>query len=279
MPYEAEIGSKNPTCFLFLVDQSGSMRKPWVADSAKTKAQGVADALNRLLQALVYRCARGEHVLDRYFIGEIGYGGDEDIGLGFLGDLAGDVLQPVSRIATHPLRLERRTRKVDDGAGGLVEQAINFPIWFEAIARGRTPMCKALVAAHQVIAAFVAQYPDCFPPIVINISDGAATDGYPEQYATALRGMASSDGNVLLFNLHISECGVQPLLFPTREEMLTDPYARMLFRMSSPLPPAMLDQARMAGFSVAQAQGGSASTPTWFPSSRSWISARASMRK
>ena len=88
------------------------MGKPWAADSAKTKAQGVADAVNRLLQALVYRSARGEHrpgpLLD---LGVIGYSGDEDIGMGFLGELAGEALQPVSRIAAQPLRVERRTKK------------------------------------------------------------------------------------------------------------------------------------------------------------------------
>jgi len=256
MVYEAEIGSRNPTCFLFLIDQSGSMGKPWAADSAKTKAQGVADAVNRLLQALVYRSARGDHVLDRYWIGVVGYSGDEDIGLGFLGELAGEALQPVSRIAARPLRVERRSKKVDDGAGGLVEQVINFPVWFDPAAHGRTPMCKALVAAHLVVAGFVGKYPNCFPPIIINITDGAATDGNPEPFAIELQGIASTDGNVLVFNIHISESGMQPVLFPTCQEMLVDPYAQMLFRMSSPLPPAMLAQARMAECSVADGARG-----------------------
>ena len=114
---------------------------------------------------------------------------------------------------------------MDDGAGGLVEQVINFPVWFDPAAHGRTPMCKALVAAHQVVAGFVGQYPNCFPPIIINVTDGAATDGDPEPFAVALQGIASTDGNVLVFNIHISESGMQPVLFPTCQEMLVDPYA------------------------------------------------------
>ena len=94
MAYTAEISRSNPTCFLFLVDQSGSMAEAFGAESGKTKAEGVADALNRLLQTLVFRCAKGEYILDRYHIGVIGYG--EDIGVGFLGDLAGGVLRSVS---------------------------------------------------------------------------------------------------------------------------------------------------------------------------------------
>ena len=53
MTYSAEISRVNPTCFLFLIDQSGSMAESWGGESGKTKAQGVADAINRLLQTLV----------------------------------------------------------------------------------------------------------------------------------------------------------------------------------------------------------------------------------
>lgn len=56
--YSAEISRSNPTCFLFLVDQSGSMDDPFGGESGKRKAQGVSDAINRLLQTLVFRCAR-----------------------------------------------------------------------------------------------------------------------------------------------------------------------------------------------------------------------------
>ena len=53
MAYTAEISRVNPTCFLFLIDQSGSMAESWGGEAGKTKAQGVADAINRLLQTLV----------------------------------------------------------------------------------------------------------------------------------------------------------------------------------------------------------------------------------
>lgn len=254
MTYSAEISRLNPTCFLFLVDQSGSMADRFGGQSGKTKAEGVADAINRLLQTLVFRCAKGEYILDRYQIGVIGYGAE--IGLGFLGDLAGEVVRPVSEIGNHPLRIEERTKRVDDGAGGLVEQTVKFPVWFEPLAGGRTPMCQALKVAHEVIGDFVAQHPQCYPPIVINISDGMANDGNPERVAMALRGVASQDGNVLLFNLHISAQGQPPILFPVSDENLSDDFARLLFRMSSPLPPEMLRQARILEASVEEGARG-----------------------
>ncbi len=243
MPYTAEISRVNPTCFLFLVDQSGSMAKRWGSETNKTKAEGLADAINRLVQTLVYRCARGEYILDRYHIGVIGYGAE--IGLGFPGELSGGVLQPVSAIGNHPMRIEQRVQRMDDGAGGLLEQVVKFPVWFEPLAAGKTPMCTALRAACDVMRDFIAQYPSCFPPIVVNITDGMATDGDPLQSAGELWNLASHDGNVLLFNVHISERGSAPVLFPVDETYLPDDFARMLFRMSSPLPSAMLHQSRV----------------------------------
>ncbi len=249
MPYTAEISRSNPTCFLFLVDQSGSMAERFGAESGRTKAQGVADALNRLLQTLVWRCSKGNYILDRYCIGAIGYG--DEIRLGLPGDLAGvGVLRTVSVIGNSPLRIEDRIKRVEDGAGGLLGQRVKFPVWFEPLAQGKTPMCTAFQAAHEVVSEFVSQHPRCFPPIVINISDGAATDGDPQPMAAALRSVASQNGNALLFNIHISARGERPILFPADESYLPDEYARLLFRMSSPLPPAMLKQARILEASV-----------------------------
>jgi len=254
MPYTAEIGRANPMCFLFLIDQSGSMARPFGPDSARSKAQGMTDVVNRLLHTLVFRCAKGDHILDRYYIGVIGYG--DQVGLGYLGDLAGSVLQPVSQVAAKPLRIECRTKKMDDGAGGLVEQSVAFPVWFDPLADGQTPMCQAFQAAHQVIGEFIEQHPNCFPPIVINITDGEATDGNPEPFAMSLRNLASTDGNVLLFNVHVSESGARPALFSSVEHGLPDAFGQMLFRMSSLLPPAMLQQARMAEFTVSEGARG-----------------------
>jgi hypothetical protein len=62
MAYTAEISRNKPTCFLFLIDQSGSMAEQFGGDLNKTKAQGVADAINRLLETLITRCSKGDYV-------------------------------------------------------------------------------------------------------------------------------------------------------------------------------------------------------------------------
>ena len=246
--YTAELSRANPTCMIFLIDQSSSMGEPFGAQPEKPKAEGVADGINRLLQNLVLKCAKGDGIRDYFHVGVIGYGGRVTWALG--GKLAGHKLVPISVIANNPLKVEQRTRKMDDGAGGLVEQKFKFPVWFEPLAAGRTPMCQALTEASLALEEFVKHFPDSFPPLVINISDGLATDGNPETTALKLQGMTTTDGNVLVFNAHLSSTATRPIEFPSRESQLADPHARVLFRMSSVLPPKLKDAAAADGFSV-----------------------------
>jgi hypothetical protein len=245
MPYTAEISRTNPTCFLFLVDQSSSMLEPFGGQADKQKAQGVADALNRLLQNLALKCAKSEGIRDYFHVGVIGYGGAVGSALG--GALAGQSLVPVSAVADNPLRVEQRKRRTDDGAGGVLEQAFKFPVWYEAKPGGRTPMCQALTLARQWLEIFLGRFAGCYPPLVINITDGMSTDGDPLPAAKALQALASSDGQVLLFNAHVSANTARPVEFPVVEDGLPDNFARLLFRMSSPLPPRFLEAARGEG--------------------------------
>jgi hypothetical protein len=248
VPYVAEISRTNPTCLLFLIDQSSSMAGPFGGSPGKTRADGVADAVNRLLQNLALKCAKSDGIRDYFHVGVIGYGQGVHSALG--GALAGRHLVPVSEFANHPLRVEQRQRKIDDGAGGVLEQSFRFPVWFEPVADGKTPMCEALTLAGQVLQEFITHSPECFPPLVINITDGQASDADPRPAAAALRNLATADGQVLLFNAHLSSTAAPPIVFPASAEGLPDPYARHLFRMSSPLPPQMLEAARHDGFAV-----------------------------
>lgn len=255
MPYTAEISRGNPSCLLFLIDQSGSMADPFgVGESNRRKADGVADAINRLLQNLVIKCAKEEGVRDYYHVGVVGYGAH--VGPAFSGSLAGRELVPVSEIGNMPARVEERTKKVDDGAGGLVDQSIRFPIWFDPVANGATPMCQALGRAHSILQGWLAQHPGCFPPIVINITDGEATDGDPSGAADAIRKLSSNDGEVLLFNVHLSSQRASPIEFPDTEAGLPDQFAQLLFRLSSPLPAYMRSIAQQEGYTVSEGTRG-----------------------
>ncbi|QNA46475.1 vWA domain-containing protein [Lacibacter sediminis] len=238
MAYTAEISRTNPSCFLFLIDQSGSMSDNFVA-TQKPKSQAVADAINKLLQQLVIKCAKSEGVRDYYHIGVIGYNAD-GVKPAFTGAIAGKELVPISEIAKTPARVEERNKKIDDGAGGLITTTIKFPIWFDAINNGGTPMKEAFQKANGIIDSWLADHPDCFPPVVINITDGESTDGSPIEEMDKLKGKASSDGSVILFNIHASARANNIISFCGSSTTLPDQYAEMLFQGASPLPEFMM---------------------------------------
>lgn len=245
MSYSAEISRSNPSCFLFVIDQSGSMADPFGGEAGKRKADGVADALNRLIQNLVIKCAKTEGVRDYYYIGVIGYGGQA--GPAFLGALAGKELIPISQVAANPARIEERTKKVDDGAGGLVDQKVKFPIWIEPVANQGTPMRQAMSMAADTLRTFVAAHPDSFPPIVIHITDGESTDGDPTEAMRNVTAIHTSDGNVLLFNVHLSSNTNPPVAYPNSPDALPDKYAQLLYDTASELTPFMQSIAREQG--------------------------------
>src|SRR4051794_37777269 len=105
MPYAAAIDRSNPTAFLFLVDQAGSMEDKM--SSGRSKAQQVADVLNRTLATLVTRCTRADGVRNYFEIGVVSYSGNGAHN-GFGGPLSSSILHPISAIEASPLNIEER---------------------------------------------------------------------------------------------------------------------------------------------------------------------------
>ncbi len=248
MSYTAEISRANPSLFLFLIDRSGSMSDPWGADQGKSKAEGVSDGMNRLLQNLAIKCARNEGVRRFFQVGILGYG--EAVGPALSGPLAGRESVWVDEVANHPARIEQRVRRVSDGAGGVLEEKIKFPVWFEPAARGGTPMTAVFRRAKGILDAWLKDHPGCYPPIVVNVTDGEATDGDPTSAARELRESRSADGEVLVFNVHISGAKGVPFVYAADDRGLPDEFAKRLFHMSSLLPPHTLKLAEHEGLPV-----------------------------
>jgi hypothetical protein len=222
-----------------------------IVDCGRSKAQFVADVLNRTLYTLVMNCTKADGVRGYFDVGVLAYSGS-DVMTGFGGRLASGVIHSINDIGEAPVRVEERMRKVDDGAGGVVEQKSKFPVWFDPKSSGGTPMRAALTKAAELMAEWCDAHPNSYPPTVLHVTDGQSTDGLPEDVADALRLIHTNDGDTLLFNLHVTAAGGQEIVFPTAEGALLDEYARMLFRMSSPLPARLAKLAGDLGHSISE---------------------------
>ena len=252
--YSAQITRANPTCVLLVIDQSGSMADPFSGDQVLRKADFVADVVNHTLHDLVIRCTKTEEVRNYYHVSVIGYG--RYVGTAFGGLLADRLIAPIAEVAEYPLRVETRLKRVSDGVGGIVEMPVRFPVWVYPTADGGTPMCQAFTQAKAVLQQWLAEHPQGFPPTVLHITDGESGDGDPTELGREIMTLGTDDGEVLLFNCHVSSNRKGKVEYPTEEVRLPDGFARTLFQVSSVLPLNFLAAARQLGVQAIEGSRG-----------------------
>ena len=239
--YTAQITRNTPTAFIFLIDQSVSMQKyTTLYGEEMPMAEAVARIVNHQLNELVLRCIKGSETRDYYDIAIIGYG--ENAYSGWKGELEGrDFVKP-SELKEHPYKKittkkETRTRK------GVKVVEIEEVQWIEAEAtQGWTRVHHAFEKAKGLLDEWMEKHhdKDCYPPTIINITDGefnGATKEYVLQQANELKSMFTNDGNVILFNIHISANKAVCVTCPaSKDEVSFSSLATTMYEMSSLLP-------------------------------------------
>ncbi|MFL6228031.1 MAG: VWA domain-containing protein [Pyrinomonadaceae bacterium] len=248
--YSSQITRANPTCVVFLIDQSGSMADPFGGDDLTRKADFVARVVNNALHDLVIRCTKTEEVRDYYHIAVIGYG--RAVGPALAGTLSDRLLAPVSEVADQPARIESGYRRAADGAGGYLEVPVRYPVWVFPHADGGTPMCQALRRTRDMLRQWLAEHPRGFPPTVLHLTDGESGDGDPTEVGREIMSLATDDGQALLFNCHVSSRRSRKVEYPRDAAGLPDGFARTLYDISSPLPESFRAAAQQLGVAVAE---------------------------
>ena len=239
--YTAQITRNTPTAFIFLIDQSVSMQNyTTLYGEEMPMAEAVARIVNHQLNELVLRCIKGSETRDYYDIAIIGYG--EKAYSGWKGELEGrDFVKP-SELKEHPYKKittkkETRTRK------GVKVVEVEEVQWIEAEAtQGWTRVHHAFEKAKGLLDEWMEKHhdKDCYPPTIINITDGefnGATKEYVLQQANELKSMFTNDGNVILFNIHISANKAVCVTCPaSKDEVSFSSLATTMYEMSSLLP-------------------------------------------
>jgi hypothetical protein len=190
----------------------------------KTKAAILSNTVNKFIEELIIACGKGGGLKDYFFISVIGYGGDEDntAKSAFEGNLKGELYASIKALAEN---------SVDK-------------TWVKPTATRATPMRQALELARDTIVLWLSdakrQGKAIFPPLVLNFTDGEATDGDRDKLIKAandIKNLSTTDGRCLLFNMHLSAAEGEECVFPCTEQIVPDnAYSKTLYAMSSALP-------------------------------------------
>lgn len=233
--YEKQWSSATPGLLIILLDQSGSMLSPYEGSDSKTVF--ASKAVNRVIDTIIQKNFDGTSPKNRCFISVIGYNHIvKELCSGYLKDLD-----------NAPIRIETIKKKVNDGAGGLVEVDYKMPIWVEPITQdGSTNMNGAFELAKELVSKWIQDKPQNPAPVIINISDGAPYYDGKEievcmnetvQTAQNIMQLSTTDGNVLVFNAQIEKNGGR-IVFPESLDKLNSSESKFLYNVSSNIPEA-----------------------------------------
>jgi len=240
MSYSARITTFSRQAIVFLIDQSGSMSEPisW-RDGHSTKAAAVADVLNSSVGEIVARCNNYGEYKPYFDIAVLGYSG---AGVRSLISVEKAFVSPADLAFSWIRKDEVSTIRVLPN-GKKISTCSNKKIWVEPKADGCTPMVGSFRRAYEILSGWISseQSQNCFPPMVINITDGQATDGDHDKLIEAsmlLRSLSTLDGNVVVMNVHISNLNPQSIIFPSASACpdTGENYTQTLFDMSSEMP-------------------------------------------
>ena len=239
--YSQSITRTHRTAFVLLIDTSGSMAEDILFRGLPvSKAEAVATITNELIFELIERARRSDGVRNYYDIAILGYGGENQVRslLGHdeprfvaIDELAARTVE--KRISTLELRLPN---------GSIALRDIQQPQWIKPQAMGETPMLDALRMARDLMSTWINDpaNADSFPPMIFHITDGVATDAVAEDLldvAAQIRSLRTTDGEVLLLNMHVSNQHDHGMIFPTPEEGATlRGEAALLYALSSSMP-------------------------------------------
>ena len=235
MPHQMGLTSINPGCIIFLVDHSSEMRavNPATNESFAFTAKDFVDhCLNEMRVMFVNR---GE-ISPRVRVGVYGYstqysGGLKWIVKGKTNDNPGNQgLVCISELGEGFDEFYHEEREV------FIEDMV------EINAAGSRNLVNAVREIVPILENFVMSHINSFPPVVVHITGGNPPNlniQIAQQILTEISGIDTSDGGALLQNVFIPNQLVDPLIFPTKEQLLSIHTSAWMVELSSRLPESM----------------------------------------
>lgn len=232
---------EHPGLIVILVDQSASMDERWEGTDTK-KCDIAAQSLNEICEEISFTNRVGTAWKRRVYLVVAGYTTEADM----------DTLR--LRVLCEGWPSEFGPRWHDHGTA-MKNKDENKPI--EAAAYFNTPLAEAFDKTSELVRKLMVNHPileSSFPPVVINITDGAPDDMKPDKgamtgngeqtrrAAEALKSIETPWGNLVLINLLIDPTQQSETVFFDRKNRLSLS-GQLFFDISSELPEYLRDKA------------------------------------
>ncbi|HUY34932.1 MAG TPA: hypothetical protein VMV69_19450 [Pirellulales bacterium] len=232
----------SPGCLILLLDESagmGAVMGEVTTDgkaSIRSNAERVATAVNSLLAQLTLGPS-----FDLALVGYQADGaGQVNVGCRWGGALASREFVATAELASAPLQVETRTRKIPaaGGFGVAREEPVSFPVWYVPALGAKAPQIAAYDFCRGLLTRWLAGAgPMPGLPLLIHVSSGASGDGNPQVAVGKLMELATPAGSPLVLQAHLAaHAAVVSALYPSNYVYLTLGSSRDLFRRASLLP-------------------------------------------
>lgn len=257
-PYSRELSRLYPGLFIILLDQSSSMNtKLEERGRQTTKAEVVTRHVNTIIQEMINNAGVEENDHGRRkknaYLSVLGY---DDKVISLLSTNPSNYTPvDIPTLAANPPLEVPEIHIVRDLNNKIIRQFEEKKKAWVKIRVGRnTNMHLAFRQATEIIDSWLRapadeiapglgkQQPhnECFPPVVINVTDGYFTGSNPRSIVDDLRRIGTQNGNVLVFNCHFTTENRTECIFPKNVNEIDglDPhgYAREMFYLSSEIP-------------------------------------------
>lgn len=239
--YREIVTHNRRAAFVILIDCSLSMLQPSHLGNLNRSKMEVAELVcNLMIDELTLRAAKIDKVRNYYDIAVLGYSQNEVVSL-----LPGDspdfiAINRLAEMMPMPRTIYGKFTKPN---GTVVDAPITYHPWIDPHASGSTPMFEALATTYTLVDTWCRDIDNrySFPPIVINITDGAGNDSDSAaliDMATRIQSTHTEDGNTLLFNLLLTSDPLNKrLAMPNNRTFKSKSRELMtLFKMSSVIP-------------------------------------------
>ena len=247
----------SPQLMIILIDQSSSMSEIFFSEEGKdySFARVAKNAVDSFLYEILSGCISGNEIRPFVDLAIIGYGASIRSATPKI---------PMDQLPFSVAELQTtfiKKNEADDGDVGY-HAPLRYE-WIEEISDGATSMLAALEKAKEITEKWITTHQDSFPPVILNITDGMATDDpilieRVQRYSLGdlsalplvtivkeIQKLSTNDGNVLVCNAQLSgenQNTLGGITYPTNVRNTDDPYTKLLFEMSSVIPDTLLEE-------------------------------------